>query len=249
MLLPQSQNMAGILSMQIKTAFVILPGISAAILTPIMMGYVIIVAPARTGVPTISQTQTVIVFVTIILAREWAKNVVSGADAISIIGGNIMRSEQEVNRAIEQYSDMIRRLCMIHLKNYADTEDIFQTVFLKYVLSSVSFESKEHEKAWFIRVTINACKDLLKSFIRSRTISLDERIEQPSEMSVDDRDVLEAVLSLPQKYKDVVYLHYYEDYTAPQISRILGKNVNTIYTLITRSKRLLREKLGGDGYE
>ena len=68
-------------------------------------------------------------------------------------------------------------------------------------------------------------------------------------MSVDDRDVLEAVSSLPQKYKDVVYLHYYEDYTAPQISRILGKNVNTIYTLITRSKRLLREKLGGDGYE
>lgn len=247
--MPQSQNMAGILSMQIETAFVILPGISAAMLTPTMMGYVIIVAPARTGVPTISQTQTVIVFVTIILAREWAKNVVSGADAISIIGGNIMRSEQEVNRAIEQYSDMIRRLCMIHLKNYADTEDIFQTVFLKYVLSSVSFESKEHEKAWFIRVTINACKDLLKSFIRSRTISLDERIEQPSEMSVDDRDVLEAVLSLPQKYKDVVYLHYYEDYTAPQISRILGKNVNTIYTLITRSKRLLREKLGGDGYE
>ena len=247
--MPQSQNMAGILSMQIKTAFVILPGISAAMLTPTMMGHVIIVAPARTGVPTISQTQTVIVFVTIILAREWAKNVVSGADAISIIGGNIMRSEQEVNRAIEQYYDMIRRLCMIHLKNYADTEDIFQTVFLKYVLSSVSFESKEHEKAWFIRVTINACKDLLKSFIRSRTISLDERIEQPSEMSVDDRDVLEAVLSLPQKYKDVVYLHYYEDYTAPQISRILGKNVNTIYTLITRSKRLLREKLGGDGYE
>ena len=247
--MPQSQNMAGILSMQIKTAFVILPEISAAMLTPTMMGYVIIVAPARTGVPTISQTQTVIVFVTIILAREWAQNVVSGADAISIIGGNIMRSEQEVNRAIEQYSDMIRRLCMIHLKNYADTEDIFQTVFLKYVLSSVSFESKEHEKAWFIRVTINACKDLLKSFIRSRTISLDERIEQPSEMSVDDRDVLEAVLSLPQKYKDVVYLRYYEDYTAPQISRILGKNVNTIYTLITRSKRLLREKLGGDGCE
>ena len=160
-----------------------------------------------------------------------------------------MRSEQEVNRAIEQYSNMIRRLCMIYLKNYADTEDIFQTVFLKYVLSSVSFESQEHEKAWFIRVTTNACKDLLKSFFRNRTVSLDEIIEQPSEMSTDDKEVLEAVLSLPQKYKDVVYLHYYEDYTAPQISRILGKNVNTIYTLLTRSKQLLREKLGGDGDE
>ena len=88
-----------------------------------------------------------------------------------------MRNEQEVNRAVEEYSDMIRRLCMIHLKNYADTEDIFQTVFLKYVLSSVVFENKEHEKAWFIRVTINACKDLLKSFFRSRITSLDEILE------------------------------------------------------------------------
>lgn len=160
-----------------------------------------------------------------------------------------MRSEQEADRAVERYSDMVRRLCMIHLKNYADTEDIFQTVFLKYVLSSVSFENEEHEKAWFIRVTINACKDLLKSFFRSRTVSLDEIAEQSSEMPTDDREVLEAVLSLPPKYKDVVYLHYYEGYTAPQISRILGKNVNTIYTLINRSRQLLRDKLGGDGYE
>ena len=122
-----------------------------------------------------------------------------------------MRSEQEANRAIERYSDTVRRLCMVHLKNYADTEDIFQTVFLKYVLSSVSFESEEHEKAWFIRVTINACKDLLKSFFRSRTISLEEVLEQPSKLAPDHREVLEAVLSLPQKYRDVVYLHYFED--------------------------------------
>ena len=160
-----------------------------------------------------------------------------------------MRNEQEVNRAIERYSDTIRRLCMVHLKNHADTEDIFQTVFLKYVLSSVSFESEEHEKAWFIRVTINACKDLLKSFFRTRTVPLEEVLEQPELLPPDHREVLEAVLSLPAKYREVVYLHYYEDYTAPQISRILGKNVNTVYTLLTRSKQLLRERLGGDGYE
>ena len=160
-----------------------------------------------------------------------------------------MRSEQEANRAIERYSDTVRRLCMVHLKNYADTEDIFQTVFLKYVLSSVSFESEEHEKAWFICVTINACKDLLKSFFRSRTVSLEEVLEQPSKLGPDHREVLEAVLSLPQKYRDVVYLHYFEDYTAPQISRILDRNENTVYTLLTRSRKMLREKLGGDEYE
>lgn len=160
-----------------------------------------------------------------------------------------MRSEQEVNRAIERYSNTVRRLCIIHLKNEADTEDIFQTVFLKYVLSSVSFESEEHEKAWLIRVTINACKDLIRSFFRSHTVSLDEVMEQPALLPPDNREVLETVLSLPKKYKDVVYLHYYEGYTAPQISRIIGKNVNTIYTLLTRSKQMLREKLGGDAYD
>ena len=159
-----------------------------------------------------------------------------------------MRSEQEAARAIERYSDTVRRLCAVHLKNEADTEDIFQTVFLKYVLSSVSFENEEHEKAWFIRVTINACKDLLKGFFRRHTVSLDELMERPAEPPPDYRDVWEAVFSLPQKYRDVVYLPYFEEYTAPQISRILGKNVNTVYTLLTRSKQMLREKLGG-GYD
>ena len=162
---------------------------------------------------------------------------------LPVTGDDRMRSEQEVNRAIEQYSDTVRRLCLIHLKNDADTEDIFQTVFLKYVLSSVSFENEEHEKAWFIRVTINACKDLLKSFFRTRTISIDEIVEQPTALQPDNREVLEAVLSLPAKYKDVVYLYYYEGYSVPQISRILRKNVNTVYTLLTRSKKLLRDKL------
>ena len=160
-----------------------------------------------------------------------------------------MRSEQEVDRAIEQYSDMIRRLCMIHLKNYHDTQDIFQTVFLKYVLSSVIFENEEHEKAWFIRVTTNACKDLLKSFFHTHVISIDELVDEPSVLSQSNTEVLEAVQSLPPKYKNVVYLHFYEGYTAPEIGKILGKNVNTIYTYLTRSKKILREKLGGEGYE
>ena len=75
-----------------------------------------------------------------------------------------MRSEQETERALALYADTVRRICMVHLKNEADTEDIFQTVFIKYLLSSPPFRDAEHEKAWFIRVTINACKDLLRSF-------------------------------------------------------------------------------------
>ena len=157
-----------------------------------------------------------------------------------------MRSEEEAARAIERYGDMVRRLCLVHLKNPADTEDIFQNVFLKYVLSPVVFESPEHEKAWLIRVTLNACKDLVKSFFRSRTVPLEELLDQPAPLSEERREVLEAVLDLPQKYRDAVYLHYYEGYTAAEIGKLLGKNTNTVYTLLTRARGQLRKTLGGD---
>lgn len=154
-----------------------------------------------------------------------------------------MRSEPEVNRAIEQYADMVMRLCTVYLKNQADTEDVFQTVFLKYTLHPGVFESGEHEKAWLIRVTINACKDLLKSFFRSRTVSLEDLGEQYTHMDTEKTAVLEAVLSLPKKYREVVYLHYYEGYTAPEIAKILGKNPNTVYTHLHKARELLRDLL------
>lgn len=156
-----------------------------------------------------------------------------------------MRSEEEANRAIRLYADTVRRICMVHLKNYSDTEDIFQTVFLKYVLHSKPFESEEHEKAWIIRVTVNACKDLLKNVFRSRTVPLETLVEMPQAQELRHRELLEAVLSLPLKYKDVVYLYYYEGYSAEEISRILKKNVNTVYTLLTRARKILKKELEG----
>ena len=138
---------------------------------------------------------------------------------------------------------------MLYLKSKFDTEDIFQTVFMKYVLYDGTFEDEKHEKAWIIKVTINACKDFLKNFFRKNTVSLDEAILLETNTKEDHSDVLKAVLSLPKKYKDVVYLFYYEDYTAVEISKILNKNVNTIYTLLSRSKLLLKDMLGGEDFE
>ncbi|MDI9472718.1 MAG: RNA polymerase sigma factor [Tissierellia bacterium] len=161
-----------------------------------------------------------------------------------------MRSDQQLFAAMERHADMVRRICMVHLKSEADTEDIFQEVFMKYVFSSQVFESEEHEKAWFIRVSINACKDLLKSFFRKNTVGIEEAIE-PFQKDMDDerREVLEAVLELPKKYRDIIYLHYYEGYAATEIAQLLNKNVNTIYTLLARGRDSLRKTLGDEGYE
>ena len=156
-----------------------------------------------------------------------------------------MRSAEEVSRAIDTYADLVRRLCLVRLKNREDTEDIFQTVFLKYLQHTKPFESAEHEKAWFIQVTLNACRDLLRFWARRPTVPLEELTAQAVPES-EDRGVLEAVLSLPQKYRDTVYLHYYEGYSAPEIGALLGRNTNTVYTLLNRARAMLREKLGGD---
>lgn len=155
-----------------------------------------------------------------------------------------MRSEYEVQTAIDRYADTVRRLCMIHLKNYADTEDIFQTVFLKYALCETAFETIEHEKAWVIRVTLNACKDLLKSFFRKKSVPLETLIDVPETIDDSKKNLLQAVLDLPEKYRRIIYLYYYEGYSASEIAELLNMNVNTVYTCLTRGKNKLKEQLG-----
>ena len=159
-----------------------------------------------------------------------------------------MRGEAEVNHAVDTYADMVRRVCFYHLKNQADTEDVFQEVFLKYMLHDDPFKNKEHEKAWLLRVAINACKDYLKNFFRRNTVSLDSLYEMAAEIPESHREVLEAVLSLPGKYKDAIYLHYYEGYSAAEIGQILGKKENTVYSLLSRGRGMLKDILtDGDG--
>lgn len=157
-----------------------------------------------------------------------------------------MKSPEDVNRVVEQYADMVRRICFVHLKSTHDTEDVFQNVFLKYMLYEGGFENGEHEKAWFARVTINACTDWLRGLARRRWVPLDTVLEESDMPDEASREVLEVVLQLPDRYRRVVYLYYYEGYSAVEIAGILGKKENTIYTWLSRAKGMLREKLGGE---
>jgi RNA polymerase sigma-70 factor (ECF subfamily) len=122
-------------------------------------------------------------------------------------------------------------------------------VFLKYFLYDGEFENDEHEKAWFIRVAINACKDFLKSFYHRSVIATDAIRDAAVTENDEHIEVLEAVLSLPKKYKDAVYLFYYEEYSAVEIAKILNKKENTVYTLLARARKLLKERLGGEAFE
>ncbi len=161
-----------------------------------------------------------------------------------------MRDEQDFKLTITNYADTVNRICLVYLKNTADTEDIFQNVFLKYYNSSAHFQDEEHKKAWLIRVTINECKNLLKNFFRKNSVPIAKIAAQATDGQFDENYyVIEAVLKLKEKYKTAIFLHYYEGYSAIEIGQMLGKNVNTVYSLLARGRAELKSVLGGDEHE
>jgi len=150
-------------------------------------------------------------------------------------------AEDVVSIAIEKYADMVRRICFLYLRNSADVEDVFQEVFLKYFINMDSFQNQQHEKAWLCRVTFNKCKDLNKSIWRKKVVSI-ENLEIPFE-NPEQGELIMSVLKLPFKYKEVIYMHYYEGWTIPEIAEITQQNVNAVYSQLRRAKAQLKQNM------
>ena len=140
------------------------------------------------------------------------------------------------------YKDTVFRVAFSYTKNKSDAEDISQEVFLKFYTSSPSFCSDDAEKAWLIRITINKSKDLLKSGWFSKRADETE-IPQDFSLEQEQSDMLEKVLNLPEKYRAVIHLYYYEDYSVNEISQIMGIKPSTIQTRLQRGRKLLEKKL------
>lgn len=146
---------------------------------------------------------------------------------------------------VRLYADLILRLSFSYLKQTYDAEDICQTVFLKYLTTEPQFESPEHEKAWIIRTTINACKDHLKSSFFRRSVPLEEA-DKVAAPQVPDTEIMDSMKYLPENYRISLYLFYYEDYSAAEIGNILGKPRNTVEQYLSRGRRKLRAQLTGE---
>lgn len=143
---------------------------------------------------------------------------------------------------IEKYSDMVYRMAYSMVKNRYDAEDIHQEVFIKYLKKSPKFENADHEKAWFLRVTVNHCKNYWKSAWMQRVIGLEERDTSAEQEDVHD-ELIDTVKKLPQKYRAVIHLFYYEDLSVEEIGKILGEKPSTVRTQLTRARGMLKELL------
>lgn len=158
---------------------------------------------------------------------------------------SLLRTNKEIAEIYKRQMKTVYRVCFAYMKNPSDTEDAVQDTFYKMIKSGVVFESEEHEKAWLIRTATNVCKNSVKHWFRKRVNLVDyENLLSTKNIEIDY--TFEVVMELPDKYKTVVYLYYYEGYTTPEISNILQKPQSTIRNYLYEARGILKEKLGGD---
>ena len=152
-----------------------------------------------------------------------------------------MSSTEQREQAVERWGDLVWRLALVRTANVHDAQDVFQEVFLRYFRHEDRLTSDEHRKAWLIRCTVNRAKSLLTSPWRRRTVPL----ETAAQIGVEDeyREVYSAVLALPEKYRAVIHLYYFEGLSVAEIANHLNTPEGTVKSQLSRGRALLREAL------
>ena len=161
--------------------------------------------------------------------------------------------DRDPERLVRAYADLVLRVCYTYLRSTADAEDVCQDTLVKLLLREESFHDPGHERAWVVRVAINACRNLLRDRGAHPTVGLDAVAEPavaqaPGEDALRQRDerVLGAVMALPLPQREAVYLHYYEGYPTREVARIVGATDDAVRQRLSRARASLRDDLKGD---
>ncbi len=148
----------------------------------------------------------------------------------------------EAHRFVTDYADPILRLCMTYSLTREDAQDICQEIFLKLLEQEKEFTDREHEKAYIIKMAINACKNLLKSAGRRRVVPMDQAERVPAPEG-ECSELIQLIRTLPEHYGAVVYLFYYEGYSLDEIAKLCSCTPAAARKRLSRSRKLLAKKL------
>jgi RNA polymerase sigma-70 factor (ECF subfamily) len=145
----------------------------------------------------------------------------------------------------DKYKNAVYRMAFAYCKNKADAEDIMQETFIKLFTADIRFEDSEKEKSWLLKVTVNKCKDMFRS-LRYKYSLTAIPLEEASLIyeTPEESEVYHAVMSLPTKYRLVIHLYYYEDYSVKEIGTVTGKNESAVQTQLYRARKKLKDILG-----
>lgn len=150
---------------------------------------------------------------------------------------------REFTNAVEQYQNMVYRVAVHYFASFPDGEDVVQEVFLRLYTREEPFESQEHLRRWLIRVTVNVCRDVLKSPWRKRRVSLEALPDQPVFDRPEQEELYREVMALPEKYRVVLDLFYYEELSTKEIAQVLNLRQSAVTTRLFRARELLRQRL------
>ena len=145
----------------------------------------------------------------------------------------------DAERAVAEYGNSLYRLCSVMTGNREDAQDAVQDCFLRYITKAPDFKDSEHEKAWLIRVASNICHDILRSRKRASFVSLDEIRNLGT--SEDNAQILGMLISLDEKYRIIMHLHYVEGYKTDELSALLGISSAAVKKRLQRGREALRE--------
>ncbi len=148
---------------------------------------------------------------------------------------------------MEAHGDRLFRLCFVLLGSSADAEDAVQETLLKYLQSAPIFETAEHEKAWLLRVAANHCRDVYRRRTRHPQTSLEELdLAAPG---TESRELLDALMTLPEKFRVVLVLHYVEGYRVEEVAKIIGRTPSAVKMRLQKGRRLLAQQYGKEAAE
>lgn len=148
-----------------------------------------------------------------------------------------------VETLVERYHQNLFAVAFNVCKNREDAEEVVQDAFIQYHLKRLDFQSEEHIRAWLIRVTINKAKNAARTFWRRHRTSLEETMAALTFDDQESEQLFEAVMALPQKYRIVVHLFYYEDYSVHEMAKLLSLSESNVKTRLSRARAMLRDTL------
>ncbi len=161
---------------------------------------------------------------------------------------NRAHSQEEMAALYRRHVSMVYQICLMLLKNVPDAEDATQNVFRKVMEQDKPFRDPEHEKAWLIVTARNECRDQLKHWWR-RNRESETALLQVSSRQPEDNGLKELIWELPEQDRLVLYLYYYQGYTAQEIAELLGKNPSTVRTWLVRARKKLKLRMEAEGYD
>ncbi len=153
---------------------------------------------------------------------------------------------ETVQELVERYGNNLYAAAFSVCRNPEDAKDVVQDTFLQYYMTDKEFENEKHIRAWLIRVAVNKAKNSNKSFWKRNKVSLEDYRETFSFETKESEELFDAVMKLPEKYRIVIHLFYFEDYTTGEIADVTKISISNVKVRLSRARELLRGLLKED---